>query len=62
MKTYPVHINFPVMKKALREYVRKKAIAAGSTIIYMEKGKLIEENPKTSQKIKLTPGTFRIHA
>ncbi len=37
------------MAKALKEFVRKNAIASNNTIIYMKDGHLVEENPKTSQ-------------
>lgn len=35
------------MENAYRTYVRKKAILAGSTIVYAKNGQLIEEDPKT---------------
>ena len=42
------------MAVAFRAHVRLKAMKAGSNIIYMENGHLIEENPKDSTKsIKL---------
>lgn len=45
-----VNINFKKMAIAFRAHVRLKAIQAGSNIIYMENGQLIEENPKDSTK------------
>lgn len=41
------------MASALREHVRLKAIKAGSTIVYVENGQLIEENPKSHTKVTL---------
>lgn len=38
------------MQQALKKRVRDKAIKAGSTIIYLKDGNLIEEDPKTSSK------------
>ncbi len=59
MKSPQVHINFKIMEKAFREHVRKKAIQAGSTIIYKKDGQLIEEDPKTSKKIILKAGSLK---
>lgn len=50
MKISMVNINFKEIAIAFREHVRIKAIQAGSNIIYMENGQLIEENPKDSSK------------
>ena len=50
MKTTAVNINFKKMAIAFRAHVRLKAVQAVSTIIYMENGLLIEENPKDSSK------------
>ena len=49
MKNISVNIDFRIMAKALKEYVRKSAILAGNTIVYKKSGELIEENPKTTQ-------------
>jgi len=38
------------MAVAFREYVRKKAIEANSTIVYLEKDEIIEEDPKSKKK------------
>ena len=59
MKSPQVHINFKIMEKAFREHVRKKAIQAGSTIIYKKDGQLIEEDPKTSEKFVLKAGSLK---
>lgn len=45
-----VDIDFELLSKAMREHVRNKARAAGSTIVYEEDGVLIEEDPQTSIK------------
>ena len=50
MEKLQVNIDFNVLAKAFREYVRTKAILAGSTIIYKENGNLIEEDPKSAKK------------
>ena len=50
MKIAAVNINFKKMAIAFRAHVRSKAVQAGSNIIYMENGQLIEENPKDSTK------------
>lgn len=39
------------MQLALKDYVRHKAAAAGSSIVYVEDGKFIKENPRTGEKI-----------
>ncbi len=53
MKTDKVHIDFKVMEKSFREYVRNKAVRFGSTIVYMENGEVIEEEPGTGKKTVL---------
>jgi len=51
---YPqINIDFKKMEKAFREHVRRKAMQAGSTIIYKKNGQLVEEDPATSKKIIL---------
>ena len=45
-----VNIDFKVMQQALKQSVRDKAIKAGSTIVYVKDGQLIEENPATQTK------------
>ncbi len=50
MKTRKVNIDFKVMQQALKNSVRDKAIKAGSTIIYLKEGKVVEEDPKTQSK------------
>ncbi len=53
MKSPQVNIDFKKMEKAFREHVRRKAMQAGSTIIYKKNGQLVEEDPATSKKIIL---------
>ncbi len=50
VKTLQVNIDFKKMEKAFPEHIRKKAIKAGSTIVYMENDQLIEEDPATLKK------------
>ncbi|MDX2046617.1 MAG: hypothetical protein SFU87_07505 [Chitinophagaceae bacterium] len=53
MKPRQINIDFRRMENAFREYVRKKAIDANSTIIYKKENQLIEEDPATSKKTVL---------
>jgi len=48
-----VNIDFKKVGKTFREYVRDKAIAAGSTIVYVHNDQLIEEDPKNGKIIVL---------
>ena len=50
MKDSKVNIDFKIMASALSKHVRAKAMAAGSTIVYLENGQLIEETPKKNKK------------
>ena len=50
MNPRQVNIDFKKMATAFREHVRRKAMLAGSTIIYKKNGQLIEEDPATSKK------------
>ncbi len=43
--------------KSFALFVREKAAAVGSTIIYSENGKLIEENPATGEHWMFKPIT-----
>jgi hypothetical protein len=60
MKKGDLFVDFARFAEAFRQFVRSKAIAANSTIIYVSEGQLIEEEPKTSQKtvLKPKPGTI----
>ena len=53
----PVNIDFKKLAKSFREYVRNKAMEAGSTIVYVSNGRLVEEDPKTN-KIKVLIESF----
>jgi hypothetical protein len=61
MQKKMVHINFEVMAKAFREFVRQKAIQADNTIVYVKDGLLIEENPKTSAKNVLNSNLLNVN-
>ncbi|HVX28347.1 MAG TPA: hypothetical protein VHB70_18515 [Parafilimonas sp.] len=50
MEKEKVNIDFILMRKALKQTVREKAIKANSTIVYLQDGELIEEDPKTKTK------------
>lgn len=50
MRLKKVNIDFKVMQQALKQSVRDKAIKAGSTIVYLKDGCLIEEDPRTLSK------------
>ena len=41
------------MQTALKQFVRHKAEKAGSSIIYVQNGQLIKENPQTRKKLVL---------
>lgn len=46
MKADPVNIDFKTFGKSFREYVVSKAKVAGSTLVYMSNGNLVEEDPR----------------
>ncbi len=48
-----VNIDFKKVGKTFREFVRAKAIAAGSTIVYVSNGQCIEEDPRNGKIIIL---------
>jgi phage gp45-like len=50
MKVQSINIDFKKIAIAFRAHVRLKALKAGSTIVYVQDGNLIEENPKDSSK------------
>jgi hypothetical protein len=45
-----VNIDFKKSGVAFANYVRARAIKAGSFITYQEEGKIIRENPRTGEK------------
>ncbi|MBI1781715.1 MAG: hypothetical protein HYR66_10155, partial [Sphingobacteriales bacterium] len=50
MSNHLVNINFTELSKAFKKYIWEKGSNSSGTIGYIEKGKLIEENPATSKK------------
>ncbi len=50
MNTDLVNIDFKQMAIAFRIHVRKKALLVQGSIVYIDSGQLIEENPKDSSK------------
>lgn len=48
----PVNINFKEMSMAYRAHVRSKAKKAGTTIVYIRNGNLVEENPIDLSHVK----------
>ena len=50
MEKGQVNFDFPGVGKAVKEYVRERAIRLGSLIVYRENGKIIEEDPRTGVK------------
>lgn len=51
-----VNINFKVMKTAVKAYAKEKAKKAGSSVIYLQDKKIIEENLQTSKKTVVLTG------
>jgi hypothetical protein len=50
MVTSAVNIDFDILAKAFKEFIREKARISGSTIVYKMGNHLVEENPRTSEK------------
>ena len=50
--TSSVNIDFKKMSVAFRKHVLLKALKAGSTIVYMKDGELVEEDPKNVGHLK----------
>jgi hypothetical protein len=50
MKEGQVNFDFPGVGEAVEAFVRAKAIETGTTIVYRENGKIIEEDPRTGVK------------
>ena len=46
----PVHFDMKRMEKLVPAFVRYRAIKAGSDMIYMENGQIIQEDPRTGKK------------
>lgn len=51
-----VNINFKVMRVAVKAYAKDKARKAGSSVIYLQDKKIIEENLQTSKKTVVLTG------
>jgi hypothetical protein len=45
-----VNINFKAMRTAVKAYAKEKAKTAGSSVIYLQDKKVIEENLQTAKK------------
>ncbi len=52
-----VNIDPIRMGNAVASYVRERAVKAGSFITYKEQGKIVRENPRTGEKVILTPSS-----
>jgi hypothetical protein len=55
MQNAPVNIDMAEMGKAVRAFVRSRAILAGSSIIYQQNDVIIKEDPRTGQKTVISP-------
>ena len=53
MATSKINIDFNEMEKAFPEHIRKKALKAGSSIVYVENNQLIKEDPAIKKKLIL---------
>ncbi len=58
MERTQVKIDFAVVKKTFRQFVFDKAKKANSTIVYVENGELIEEDPATLEKKVLRESSY----
>lgn len=47
-----VNIDFKIVAEAFHEYVLQKARKAGSTVVYMKNGEVVEEDPKNAGRLK----------
>ena len=61
MDTSDVHFDVKAMEKLVPDFVRERAIKAGSSLIYMEGTRLIREDPRTGEKIILEDHLPNIH-
>lgn len=62
MEEKEVKIDFDALSQSMRRFIREKAIAAGSSIVYQEDNYLIEENPATGEKkiLKTYPEAIKV--
>jgi hypothetical protein len=51
MENRPVYFDIKKTGKDVADFVRARAIKAGSHVIYIENGQLIEEDPRTGIKV-----------
>lgn len=57
MKEGQVNFEFPGVGEAVAAFVRARAIEFGTTIVYRENGKIIEEDPRTGVKTVIEDST-----
>jgi hypothetical protein len=55
MNSPQVNINVAEMSKAVKAFVRKKALHSGAFVIYEQDGKIIQEDPRTGKKTIISP-------
>ena len=55
--TSKVNIDFEKMSLVFHKYVLAKALKAGSTIVYLKDGVLVEEDPKNEGHLKKVAAT-----
>ena len=53
-----VNIDVAKLQKPFSKYVREKALAAGSTIVYVANGNLVEEDPRSGKLVVLKAHIF----
>ena len=61
MDTSDVHFDVKAMEKLVPDFVRERAIKAGSCLIYMEAHQLIREDPRTGEKTILEDNLPKTH-
>ena len=52
-KSSNVHFDMDKMGKAVQAFVRARAIRNGSSIVYVENGQIVKEDPRTGQKLTI---------
>lgn len=55
MEHAKVNFNMATIGKEVEAFVRSRAIKLGSFIAYEERGRLIQEDPRTGQKTVVQP-------
>lgn len=61
VKKSKVNIDFQKMAESYRKHVRRKAILAGSAIVYVKGSQLIKEDPKSLKKKVLIENIAETH-